>query len=132
MNRRQFIKMVGISSGIIAAPGIVKAGVLMPVKKIITPPFAIEYHDFDASFFDDPIRIYVDSNAPGRNAENQIIRHDGRSWTTAYKTIDDAIGDNAIGSGIIKLSHNHRETGGKTKKWMTKNLVIGRLAIIRQ
>ncbi len=34
MNRRNFLKMVGIGSGIVAAPGIVSSGVLMPVREI--------------------------------------------------------------------------------------------------
>ncbi len=47
MNRRNFLKMVGISAGAVAAPGIVRAGILMPLPKKIVTVSALDYFHID-------------------------------------------------------------------------------------
>ncbi len=78
MNRRNFLKMVGISSGVVVAPGIVSGGVLMPVRpKAVISGFApyvprgagkiVEsidvYSELDYQFVQNAIRFQLDWSA---------------------------------------------------------------------
>ncbi len=62
MKRRTFLKMVGIATGAVAAPGIVRSGILMPLpKKILTPYSELEilHSNFTISGLHDETHVAV-------------------------------------------------------------------------
>lgn len=94
MNRRSFL------TGLLAAPLVVKAEILMPIQSVIMPgPAEVFWPDEIVHWFDGRT-FCVDSSV--------LHSGDGKTFQTAFKTISEALIDRQEGDTIVIANGTYR------------------------